>query len=133
MFVFWHEHQLWYLQTTGKNYYQEKKGTVLWPAIFFGGFKFQSEKNFDPKKKRYSCLADGWHKSQITLCHVKIQTPIITKLEKNMSLKKKGTVVWLSVGAQNTKHNTHRQNNQQDELCHPTLQRLCPLYLTLCL
>ncbi len=31
--------------------------------------------------------------------------------------------------ALNTKHNTHRQNNQQDEPCHPTLQRLCPLSL----
>jgi hypothetical protein len=29
---------------------------------------------------------------------------------------KKGTVVWSSVGAQNHKHNTHRHNNQQDEL-----------------
>jgi hypothetical protein len=29
--------------TTGKNYYR-KKGTVVWPAIFFGGFKLQQEK-----------------------------------------------------------------------------------------
>ncbi len=45
--------------------------------------------------------------------------PIITKLEKIMT-GKKGTVIWSSVGAQNTKHNTHRHNNQQDEPCHPT-------------
>ncbi len=30
------------------------------------------------RKKRYSHLAVGWHKSQITVCHVKIQTPPIT-------------------------------------------------------
>ncbi len=29
-------------------------------------------------EKRYSCLADGWNKSQITVCRVKIQTPPIT-------------------------------------------------------
>jgi hypothetical protein len=28
--------------------------------------------------KRYSRLAIGWNKSQITVCHVKIQTPPIT-------------------------------------------------------
>ncbi len=33
--------------------------------------------------------------------------------------RKKGTVVWSSVGAQNTTHNTHRHTNQQDEPCHP--------------
>jgi hypothetical protein len=33
--------------------------------------------NYD-QKKRYSCLAVGWNKSQITLCHVKIRTPPIT-------------------------------------------------------
>jgi hypothetical protein len=29
--------------TTGKNYYR-KKSTVVWPAIFFGGFELQAEK-----------------------------------------------------------------------------------------
>jgi hypothetical protein len=29
--------------TTGKNYYR-KKGTVVWQAMFFGGFKLQPEK-----------------------------------------------------------------------------------------
>jgi hypothetical protein len=64
------------------------------------GYVFQrvqiiTEKNHD-KKKRYSCLAVSW------------------KLEKNTS-GKKGTVIWSSVGGQNTKHNTLlRHNNQQD-------------------
>jgi hypothetical protein len=43
--------------TTGKNYYR-KKGTVIWPAMFFGGFKLQPEK-ITTRKKRYSHLADG--------------------------------------------------------------------------
>jgi hypothetical protein len=34
-------------------------------------------KNYD-RKKRYSCIAIGWNKSQITVCCVKIQTPTIT-------------------------------------------------------
>ncbi len=70
MFVFWHEHQLWYLHTTGKIT-TRKKGTFVWP----GGFKLQPEKIMTRKKKRYSRLADGWNKSQITVCPVKIQTP----------------------------------------------------------
>ncbi len=66
----------------------EKKGTVVWLAMFFGGFKLQPEKittrkkkgtvlwpmveihvfwrvqiktkkNYDPQKKGYSRLADG--------------------------------------------------------------------------
>jgi hypothetical protein len=36
----------------------EKKGKVVWPAMFFGGFKLQPE-NITTPKKRYSCLADG--------------------------------------------------------------------------
>jgi hypothetical protein len=48
---------------------------------------------------------------------------------KNYDRSKKGTVVWLLVGAKNTNHNTHRHNNQQDEPFHPTLQWLCPLSL----
>ncbi len=43
--------------------------------MFFGGFFRLS--NYD-RKKRYSCLAVGWNKSQITVCHVKIPTPPIT-------------------------------------------------------
>jgi hypothetical protein len=35
-----------------------KKGTVVWPAIFFGGFKLQPEK-ITAGKKRYSNLAEG--------------------------------------------------------------------------
>jgi hypothetical protein len=36
----------------------EKKGTVIWPAMFFGGFKLQPEK-ITTRKKRHSRLADG--------------------------------------------------------------------------
>ncbi len=44
-------------------------------AMFFGGFLRRS--NYD-QKKRYSRLAVGWNKSQITVCRVKIRTPPIT-------------------------------------------------------
>jgi hypothetical protein len=126
-------HVIWRVQiTTGKNYHPKKKkvqSSARWlKSMFFGGFKLQPEK-ITSRKKRYSCLADGRNKSQMTICRVKIRTPIITKLEKITTGEKKGTVVWSSVGAQNTKYNTHRHNNQQDELCHPTLQWLCPLSL----
>ncbi len=88
----------------------EKKRTVIWPAMFFSGFKLQPEKITTGKKGTVVWPSVGnW---------------------KKLSLEKKGTVFWLSVGGQNTKHNTHhRNNNQQDEQCHPTLQRLCPLSL----
>jgi hypothetical protein len=43
--------------------------------MLFGGFLRQSNYNW---KKRYSHLAVGWNKSQITLCRVKIRTPPIT-------------------------------------------------------
>jgi hypothetical protein len=45
--------------------------------------------------KRYSRLAVGRNKSQITVCRVKIQTPTITG---KIMTGKKGTVVWPSVG-----------------------------------
>ncbi len=88
--------------TTRKNYYR-KKGTVVWPAIFFGGFKLQPEKI--TAGKRYSRLAEGWNKSQITVCCVKIQTPIITKLEKNTTGKKvQSSGCRLEHKTQNTTH-----------------------------
>ncbi len=102
-----------------KKLYSHLAGHVFWRVQISTG------KNCDLKKKRYSHHADGWNKSQITVCRVKIQTPVITKLEKITTGEKKGTVVWLLVGAQNTKHNTHRHNNQRDEPCHLTLQQLC--------
>ena len=49
--------------------------------MFFGGFLCRS--NYD-RKKRYSHLADGWNKSQITVCRVKIRTPPITLLFKKI-------------------------------------------------
>ena len=63
--------------TTGKNYY---------------------------RKKRYSRLAVGWNKSQITVCRVKIQTPTITG--KNYDRKKsysRVAVSWNTCQNTNTK------------------------------
>jgi hypothetical protein len=48
--------------------------------------KLQPEKNYD-RKKRYSRLAVGWNKSQITVCRLKRQTPAITR--KNYDRKKR--------------------------------------------
>jgi hypothetical protein len=48
--------------------------------------KLQPEK-ITTEKKRYSRLAVGWNKSQITVCRVKIQTPTVTG--KNYDRKKK--------------------------------------------
>ncbi len=48
---------------------------------FLAGFfvdQITTRKNYDHKKKRYSHLAIGWNKSQITVCRVKIRTPTIT-------------------------------------------------------
>ncbi len=85
MFVFWHEPQLWYLQpekiTTGKKRYSRLAGN------FFRKVQITTRKNYD-RKKRYSRLADGWNKSRITVCRVKIRTPIITKLDKVTTGKK---------------------------------------------
>ncbi len=47
---------------------------------FSAGFfidQITTRKNYD-QKKRYSRLAVGWNKSQITDCHSKIRTPTIT-------------------------------------------------------
>jgi hypothetical protein len=54
--------QIWWELNTNTNYgtYNRKKllpgkkGTVVWPAIFFGGFKLQPEKNTTGKKKAQS-------------------------------------------------------------------------------
>ncbi len=91
--------------TTGKNYYRKKRyDTVVWPANFFGRFKLQPEK-ITTGKKRYSCLANGWNRSQITVCRVKIRTPIITKLEKIRTGKKvQSSGCWLEHKTQNTTH-----------------------------
>ncbi len=36
-----------------------KKRTVIWPAMFFSGFKLQPEK-ITTEKKMYSCPAVSW-------------------------------------------------------------------------
>ncbi len=65
---------------------------VFWQVS--SSIKLQPEK-FSTRKKRYSRLAVGWNKSQITICRVKIQTPTITG---KITTGNKGTVVWPSVG-----------------------------------
>jgi hypothetical protein len=44
----------------------------------FLSIKLRPEKITTGKKRRYSRLAVGWNKSQITVCHAKIRTPTIT-------------------------------------------------------
>jgi hypothetical protein len=81
---------------TSTNY-----GTYIWPkkllpekrhshlaSHVFRRVQITTGKNMT-RKKRYSRLAKGWNKSQITVCRVKIRTPIITKLEKIKTRKKK--------------------------------------------
>ncbi len=65
------------------------------------------QKKLRPEKKRYSHLTDGWNKSQITVCRVKIRTHQL-RLEKNMTGKKRyDTVVWLSVVSKYKHHQSH--------------------------
>ncbi len=65
---------------------------------FSAGFfvdQITTGKNCNHTQKRYSRLAVGCNKSQITICRFKIRTP--TSPEK-LRPEKKGTVVWPSVG-----------------------------------
>ena len=63
-----------------KQLLSRKKGTVVWPTMFFGGFKLQPEKNTTGKKS-YSRLADGGS----------------SDLAGTLRPDKKGTVVWLAM------------------------------------
>ncbi len=102
----------WPCFLAGSNYNQKKlrppqKGDSCladgWNQSFSAGSNY-NRKQLRPGKKRYSDLADGWNKSQITVCRVKIRTPIITKLEK-LWPEKKGTVVWSTTSQKcRTKH-----------------------------
>ncbi len=90
--VFWPEEvaQIW------QERYDRKKNVQSSGWLCFSAGSNYNRKKLRSKKKWYSRLAVSW------------------KLEKITS-GKKGTVVWLLVGGQNTKHNTHhRHNNQQD-------------------
>ncbi len=75
------------------SYFEKWK---LW-ALFFGGCLCWS--NYDQKKlrpeKRYSRLAVGWNKSQITIFRAKIWTPTITG--KNFDRKKKYSCLAVSL------------------------------------
>ncbi len=66
---------------------------------FSAGFlihQITTGKNYNHKKK-YSRLAVSWNESQKTVCHVKIRTQTIIT-GKITTRKKKGTVIWPSVG-----------------------------------
>jgi hypothetical protein len=111
-----------------KKYYQKKKVQSSGRPCFLAGSNY-NQKKLRPEKNKGTVI---WPMFEINLR----QPSVVSKYEhqllqnwKKLQLEKKGTVVWSSVGAQNTKHNTHRHSNQQDEPCHPTLQRLCPLSL----
>jgi hypothetical protein len=106
-------------QITTRKIMTGKKGTVVWPSveikISYNHLSCQNtntnyHRKYYGQKKRYSRLAVGWNKSQITVCRVKIQTPTTTG--KNYGRKKRYshlayticntrnilTAVWLSVG-----------------------------------
>jgi hypothetical protein len=118
---------------SGKNYYQKKRYSCLAGHVFLAGSNYNLKKlrpkkqrcsrlaggwkpcflagsNYNWKnynqKKRYSWLVDSWNKSQITICHVKIWTPIITNWKKLRPEKKKVVIGWST--KQNTQH-THTQ------------------------
>ncbi len=92
----------------------KKKGTVVWPAMLFGGFKLQPEK-LRPEKKRYSHLADGWN-----LCFLVGSNYNWKKLRPP---PKKATVVWPMVeinlryrlSCQNTNTNYYKTGKKYDQ------------------
>ncbi len=86
-----------------KKLLPEKKVQSSGRPCFSVGLNY-NRKKLQPQKKWYSRLADGWNKSQITVCRVKIRTRIITKLEKIMTQKKKvqSSGRWLEHKTQNT-------------------------------
>ncbi len=88
---------------TWKNYDPKKKRYSCLASYVFQ----TTRKNYNPKKKWYSRLTDGWNKSQITVYRVKIQTHQLW-LEKIMIGKKSyDTVVWLSVVLKYEHHQSH--------------------------
>jgi hypothetical protein len=68
--------------TTRKNYDPKKKRYSR-----LAGYVFRTTGKITTRKKRYSHLTDGWNKSQITVCRVKIRTHQL-RLEKIMTGKK---------------------------------------------
>ncbi len=130
--------------TTGKNYDRKKKvQSSRLTGHFFRRVQITTRKIYDRKNKRYSRLANGGGsdlagtlesekknvQSSGRLCFSAGSNYNRKKLRPEKKVQssgrqletgkntsgKKGTVVWLSVGGQNTKHNTHhRHNNQQD-------------------
>ncbi len=94
MLVSKYKHQLQPKKTT-----TGKKGTVVWPAMFFK----PPEKKYDWKKK-YSHLTDGGNKTQITVCRV---TPITTGKNNDRNNKRYNTVIWLSVVSKYEHHQSH--------------------------
>ncbi len=72
-----------FLSVTISDILKNKNYELCFLAGFFVN-QITTGKNYDRKKKeRYSHLAIGWNKSQITVCRVKIQTPTITGKKYN--------------------------------------------------
>jgi hypothetical protein len=67
--------------------------------MFLAGFfvdQITTGKSLQPQKKRYSRLAVGWNKSQITVCCVNIRTPtIITGKITTQKKKVQSSGCWL--------------------------------------
>ncbi len=91
-------------QNTNTNYYNpkklrpEKKGTVVWPAMFF-----EPPEKLRPEKKKVQSSDWATDISQITVCRVKIRTHQLW-MEKLWPEKKYDTVVWLSVVSKYENH-----------------------------
>jgi hypothetical protein len=89
---------------------RKKRYSCLAGHVFWQGSNY-NRKNCDPKKKVQSsgrqlkCISDNRLSCQN-------RNTNYYKTGKKYDPKKKGAVVWSSVGAQNIKHNTHRHNNK---------------------
>ncbi len=78
-FLFWQEigFGFTYLRTLLTNYFMNKYfSNSCWSISYVFRWVHLSIK-LRPVKKRYSPLAVGWNKSQVTVCRVKIRTPPI--------------------------------------------------------
>jgi hypothetical protein len=75
-----------FLSVTILSYILKNENYELCFLVGFFVDQITTGKNYD-RKKRYSRLAVGWSKSQITICRLKRQTPTITG--KNYNWKKR--------------------------------------------
>ncbi len=102
--------------TTKKITTRKVKGTVVWPmeAAQIWRERYDQKKNVQ-SSGRLCFSAGSNYNRKIYDWKKKVQSSG-RQLETGKNyVQKKGTVIWSSVGGQNTKHNTnHRHNNQQD-------------------